>query len=147
MPTDVQTLNGNLARTTTNGTDQSSHKSGADFQAAWLALDTAIVSWWDGDVHTANEEDVRLDTEQTLLYLPHPYTTPGGSQKAFPEIYGWDTYYINCALLEHSRFDLVHNNIRNQLFQIDRYGMTLNGNRSWYLTRSQPPLWTEGCRR
>ena len=114
---------------------------------SWDSLDRAIRSWWDGDVHTALEDDIRRDEDKTLLYLPHPYTTPGGSEKAFPEIYGWDTFYINCALLEHGRFDLVKNNIRNQLFQIDRYGMTLNGNRSWYATRSQPPLWPEGCRR
>ena len=115
--------------------------------ASWQALDDAVRSWWDDDVHTALEEDIRDDPDKTLLYLPHPYTTPGGSEKAFPEIYGWDTYYINCALLAHGRDDLVRNNIRNQLFQIDRYGMTLNGNRSWYVTRSQPPLWTEGFRR
>jgi alpha,alpha-trehalase len=121
-------------------------KSGS-YRAKWEILDTDIRSWWDKDVHTANEDDIRSDTAGTLLYLPYPYTTPGGSEKAFPEIYGWDTYYINCALLEHGRFDLVRNNIRNQLFQIDRYGMTLNGNRSWYQTRSQPPLWVEGCRR
>ena len=114
---------------------------------SWASLDSAIRSWWDGDVHTALEDDIRRDADKSLLYLPHPYTTPGGSEKAFPEIYGWDTFYINCALLEHGRFELVKNNIRNQLFQIDRYGMTLNGNRSWYSTRSQPPLWTEGCRR
>jgi len=115
--------------------------------ALWKALDDAIRGWWDGDTHTALEEDVRADPDRSLLYLPHPYTTPGGSEKAFPEIYGWDTFYINCALLEHGRSDLVKNNLRNQLFQIDRYGMTLNGNRTWYATRSQPPLWTEGCRR
>ncbi len=147
MPTDVpivdtEPLTQLAADSVANGS-----QNGVDFWASWEALDKRIKAWWDGDVHTALEDDVRADTEQTLLYLPHPYTTPGGSEKAFPEIYGWDTYYINCALLEHSRADLVRNNIRNQLFQIDRYGMTLNGNRSWYLTRSQPPLWTEGCRR
>ena len=116
-------------------------------EISWSDLDRAVRSWWDGDIRTALEDDIRSDPEKTLLYLPHPYMTPGGSEKAFPEIYGWDTYYINCALLEHGRHDLVRNNIRNQLFQIDRYGMTLNGNRSWYRTRSQPPLWTEGFRR
>jgi len=114
---------------------------------AWADLDACIRNWWDGDVHTALEEDLRKDPDRTLLHLPHPYTTPGGSEKAFPEIYGWDTYYINCALLAHGRTDLVKNNIRNQLYQIDRFGMTLNGNRTWYETRSQPPLWVEGLMR
>ncbi len=113
----------------------------------WEALDATVRAWWDGDVHTAREEDVRRDPDGTLLYLPHPYITPGGSERAFPEIYGWDTYYVNCALLAHGRADLAEGNIRNQLFQIERHGMTLNGNRSWYRTRSQPPLWAEGIRR
>jgi len=114
---------------------------------SWRDLDDLIRSWWDCDVHRATEEDVRNDPDQTLLFLPHPYTTPGGSEKAFPEVYGWDTYYINCALFAHDRMDLALNNILNQLFQSDHYGMTLNGNRTWYQTRSHPPLWAEGIRR
>lgn len=112
--------------------------------STWRALDTKIRGWWEQDRHTAGEEDVRRDPEGTLLFLPHPYITPGGAEKAFPEIYGWDTYYVNCALLAHDRADLARDNIRNQLFQIERFGMTLNGNRTWYRTRSQPPLWAEG---
>jgi alpha,alpha-trehalase len=115
--------------------------------AAWRELDTLIASWWDGDLHTAGEDEVRADPDKTLLFLPLPYVTPGGSEKSFPELYGWDTYYVNCALLAHGRADLARDNIRNQLFQIERFGMTLNGNRTWYRTRSQPPLWTEGVRR
>jgi alpha,alpha-trehalase len=114
---------------------------------AWRLLDNSIRDWWDADRHVAREEQIRSDPERTLLYLPHPYTTPGGAEKAFAEIYGWDTYYINCALLAQDRADLARDNIRNQLFQIERYGMTLNGNRTWYWTRSQPPLWAEGVRR
>lgn len=113
----------------------------------WTGLDQAIRTWWDDDVHTAHEDEIRADPERTLLFLPLPYITPGGSEKSFPEIYGWDTYYVNCALLAHGRTDLCRNNIVNQLHQIERFGMTLNGNRTWYKTRSQPPLWAEGVRR
>lgn len=114
---------------------------------AWRELDAAIRGWWAGDVHTALEADVRADTEGTLLFLPHPYTTAGGSERAFPEMYGWDTFFINCALLVHDRTDLVKNHLLNQLHQIERFGMMLNGNRSFYQTRSQPPLLAEGVRR
>ena len=94
----------------------------------------------DGDLRHANEEDIRNDAKGTLLYLPHPYVSGGGSESAFPEIYGWDTQFTNIALIDHGRLDIVRWHILDQLSQIDRYGMVLNGNRSYYITRGQPPL-------
>ena len=114
---------------------------------AFEALDAAIRTWWDDDIHSAFEEDVRADTDGTLLFLPFPYITAGGSERAFPEMYGWDTFFINLALLAHGRPELVKNHMLNQLHQIERFGMMLNGNRSFYRTRSQPPLLAEGVRR
>lgn len=116
-------------------------------RSTWEALSTAIHGWWDEDLHTALEPDVRRDPAGTLLYLPHPYLTPGGSASAFPEMYGWDTYFINCGLLAHGRTELVKNHILNQLYMISRYGKVLNGNRSYYLTRSQTPLLAESLAR
>lgn len=113
----------------------------------WQVLGRAIRSWWDEDVRTALGPDVRRDPAGTLLYLPQPYLTPGGSASAFPEMYGWDTYFINCGLLEHGRTELVKNHILNQLFMISTYGKVLNGNRSYYLTRSQTPLLAESLAR
>jgi alpha,alpha-trehalase len=107
----------------------------------WQKLDTTIRGWWDGDLHRADEEAIRKDSEKTLLFLPHPYCSAGGSEAAFPEMYGWDTQFMNLALLAHGRTDIVKDHILNHLFMIDRYGMVLNGNRTYYLTRSQPPLW------
>nr|MCU0494155.1 alpha,alpha-trehalase [Chloroflexaceae bacterium] len=71
----------------------------------------------------------------------------GGAERFCPEMYGWDTFFINCGLLAHNRSDLVRNHIGNQLHQIERFGMVLNGNRSYYRTRSQPPLLPESIRR
>lgn len=113
----------------------------------WHTLDDTIRAWWDADVHSAFEDDLKADAEGTLLFLPHRYITAGGSERAFAEMYGWDTFFINCALLAHNRADLVKNHILNQLHQIERFGMMLNGNRSFYQTRSQPPLLAEGVRR
>lgn len=114
-----------------------------DMQRLWRDLDAQIRGWWDSDVRTAHEPDVRSDPDGTLLYLPHPYLTPGGSGSAFPEMYGWDTYFINLGLLAHGRSWSVRQHIRNQLFMISRYGKVLNGNRSYYLSRSQTPLLAE----
>ena len=114
--------------------------SSDDLRARWQKLDDAVKSWWTTDLSSADESAVRRDPAKTLLYLPFPYSSAGGSEAAFPEMYGWDTQFMNIALLAHNRADIVSNHIRNDFFMIDRYGMVLNGNRTYYLTRSQPPL-------
>ena len=109
-------------------------------KSRWQALDDQIRDWWDEDLVTAREADIRADADGTLLFLPHPYSTAAGTGTAYPEMYGWDTYFINLGLLAHERQDLMRNHILNQLSMIDRFGMVLNGNRTFYRTRSQPPL-------
>ncbi len=111
-----------------------------NLKARWEKLDTAIRGWWDGDLHRATEQEIRKDPNGTLLFLPFPYITGGGSESAFPEIYGWDTQFTNVALLDHDRPDIVRNNMLDQLSQIERFGKVLNGNRTFYETRGQPPL-------
>ncbi len=121
-------------------------------RAAWERLDDTIRGWWDGDQKTASEADVAADPKGTLLFLPYPYLTPGGSEAAFNELYGWDTqygwdtYFINLGLLAHNRLDLVQNHILNHRHMIERYGRVLNGNRTYYLGRSQPPLLADTVR-
>ncbi len=72
-----------------------------------------------------------------LLYLPHPYVVPGGR---FNEMYGWDSYFILLGLLEDGRVDLARGMVENFFFEIEHYGGILNANRTYYLTRSQPPF-------
>jgi len=74
-----------------------------------------------------------------LLYLEHPYVVPGGR---FNEMYGWDSYFILVGLLRDHRLDLAQNMVDNFLFEVEHYGAVLNANRSYYLTRSQPPFLT-----
>jgi alpha,alpha-trehalase len=111
-----------------------------DLQARWKGLDSAIRGWWVGDLHHSTENEIRNDPGRTLLFLPFPYITAGGSESAFPEIYGWDTQFINLGLLAHDRADIVRWNILDQLSMIERFGKVLNGNRTFYATRGQPPL-------
>ncbi len=119
---------------------QQSQTSSDDLHSRWQKLDDAVKSWWTTDLSSADESAVRRDPNKTLLYLPFPYSSAGGSESAFPEMYGWDTQFMNIALLAHNRADIVSNHIRNDFFMIEKYGMVLNGNRTYYLTRSQPPL-------
>ena len=72
-----------------------------------------------------------------LLYLPHPYVVPGGR---FNEMYGWDSYFISVGLLEAGRTEMAKHMTDNHLYQVRHYGTVLNANRTYYLTRSQPPF-------
>ncbi|HLI17617.1 MAG TPA: trehalase family glycosidase [Rhodanobacteraceae bacterium] len=74
---------------------------------------------------------------QGLLYLPHPYVVPGGM---FNEMYGWDSYFIVLGLVADHRNALALDMVDNALYEIEHYGAVLNANRTYYLTRSQPPL-------
>ncbi|MGA8108435.1 MAG: trehalase family glycosidase [Acidobacteriaceae bacterium] len=117
-----------------------SRQNDADLRARWERLDNTIRGWWSGDRHRATEQEIRQDPGNNLLFLPFPYSTAGGSEPAFPEEYGWDTQFTNLGLLAHGRSEIVRDNMLDQLFMIERYGMVLNGNRIYYLTRGQPPL-------
>ncbi|MGA9333167.1 MAG: trehalase family glycosidase [Rudaea sp.] len=78
-----------------------------------------------------------------LLYLPHPYVVPGGF---FNEMYGWDSYFIALGLLADHRETLARGMVENFLFEVAHYGAVLNGNRTQYLSRSQPPFLGEMIR-
>ncbi len=86
-------------------------------------------------------DDVHLSKIPTagLLYLPHPYVVPGGQ---FNEMYGWDSYFIIVGLLRANRVDFAKGMVENFFFEIQHYGAILNANRTYYLTRSQPPFLT-----
>jgi alpha,alpha-trehalase len=72
-----------------------------------------------------------------LLYLPAKYVVPGGR---FNEMYGWDSYFIIRGLLQAGKVDLARGMVDNFFFEIENYGAMLNANRTYYLTRSQPPF-------
>lgn len=75
-----------------------------------------------------------------LLYLPKPYVVPGGR---FNEMYGWDSYFIVRGLLRDGLVTEARNMADDFLYEVRNYGKVLNANRSYYLTRSQPPFLTE----
>ena len=73
----------------------------------------------------------------SLLPLPRPYVVPGGR---FREGYYWDSWFTMLGLQESGRDDLVEDMVANFASEIDRFGHVPNGNRSYYLSRSQPPF-------
>lgn len=73
----------------------------------------------------------------SLLPLPNPYIIPGGR---FREIYYWDSYFTMLGLQISSEKKMIANMVENFAHLIRTYGHIPNGNRSYYLSRSQPPF-------
>ncbi len=73
----------------------------------------------------------------SLLPLPYPYIVPGGR---FREIYYWDSYFTMLGLKESGETEMIRNMVSNFAYLIDTYGHIPNGNRTYYLSRSQPPF-------
>jgi alpha,alpha-trehalase len=79
------------------------------------------------------------DSGGTLIPLPHPYVVPGGR---FREVYYWDSYFTMLGLQAAGRVDLIQDMVDNFAHLIDEYGFIPNGNRTYYLSRSQPPFFS-----
>jgi len=73
----------------------------------------------------------------SLIPLPNPYVVPGGR---FREVYYWDSYFTMLGLVESDRTDLVRSMLDNFAHLIRTVGHVPNGNRTYYLSRSQPPF-------
>lgn len=73
----------------------------------------------------------------TLLPLPQPYIVPGGR---FREIYYWDSYFTMQGLQSSGEVEIIRDMLDNFAYLIKTYGHIPNGNRNYYLSRSQPPF-------
>ncbi|GAB3576677.1 alpha,alpha-trehalase TreF [Spirosoma luteolum] len=94
---------------------------------------THIHRLWD---HLTRSAD-RPIPYHSRLPLPHPYVVPGGR---FREIFYWDSYFTMIGLRESGRLDLIRGMLDNFAFLIDTVGYIPNGNRTYFLSRSQPPF-------
>ncbi len=76
-------------------------------------------------------------TMGSLIPLPNAYIVPGGR---FGEIYYWDSYFTMLGLETAGKTDMIRNMLDNFAYLIDTVGFIPNGNRDYFLTRSQPPF-------
>lgn len=97
------------------------------------AVEAHITELWD----LLTRKPDQYDPRSTLLPLPKSYVVPGGR---FREVYYWDSYFTMLGLMADGRRDLVENMADNFAHLIKTYGHIPNGNRSYYLSRSQPPF-------
>lgn len=98
-------------------------------------INTHISVLWD---KLKREPDADIEGS-SLLPLPFSYIVPGGR---FQEIYYWDTYFTMLGLEVSGKYDLIENMVNNFDFILKKYGHIPNGNRSYYLSRSQPPFFS-----
>ncbi len=75
----------------------------------------------------------------SLLALPYEYVVPGGR---FQEQFYWDTYFIMLGLAHEKQWSLVEGMIKNYTYMIRRFGFIPTANRSYFLSRSQPPFFS-----
>lgn len=107
---------------------------GADFRPdSTRTMEAHIRALWPVLTRQADVEDPR----SSLIPLPHPYVVPGGR---FREVYYWDSYFTMLGLVESGRTDLVRSMLDNFAHLVRTVGHVPNGNRTYYLGRSQPPF-------
>ena len=75
----------------------------------------------------------------SLIPLPHPYIVPGGR---FGEIYYWDSYFTMLGLAQSGEFDMIESMLDNFAYLINQVGHIPNGNRTYFISRSQPPFFS-----
>ena len=92
-----------------------------------------IHSLWDILTRTA------ADNHSSLIALPKKFVVPGGR---FREFFYWDSYFTMLGLQVSKRIDLMESMIENFAYLIDHFGFIPNGNRTYFLSRSQPPFFS-----
>lgn len=103
---------------------------------AGQSLREHIDGLWPVLTRTTDKASSKWDS---LLPLPKSYVVPGGR---FREVYYWDSYFTMLGLAESSHWDKISDMVDNFAYEIDTFGHIPNGNRSYYLSRSQPPFFS-----
>jgi len=73
----------------------------------------------------------------SLLPLKRPYIVPGGR---FREIYYWDSYFTALGLVDTKNIEIAESMLFNFIDLQTQYDCIPNGNRAYYLSRTQPPI-------
>ncbi|WPY97777.1 alpha,alpha-trehalase TreA [Christiangramia sp. OXR-203] len=104
------------------------------FKSDSLEIGMHIKSLWEVLKRPANDS-----ISGTLIPLPNDYIVPGGR---FREVYYWDSYFTMLGLQLDGENEVIRNMVENFAFLIDELGFIPNGNRTYYLGRSQPPFFS-----
>ncbi|HDY92649.1 MAG TPA: alpha,alpha-trehalase [Pseudoalteromonas sp.] len=100
-------------------------------------VDTSSVKHYIDSLWSGLRREADTPKQDSLLALKHSYIVPGGR---FQEIYYWDSYFTALGLIDVDKGDVVEDMLLNFVDLINDYGCIPNGNRRYYLSRSQPPV-------
>ena len=76
----------------------------------------------------------------SLIPLPKPYIVSSGEYR---EMHYWDSYFIMLGLKEGGREDMIKNMLDNFEYLIGEIGHIPQGNRTYFISRSQPPFFAQ----
>ncbi|NCU37722.1 alpha,alpha-trehalase TreF [Candidatus Saccharibacteria bacterium] len=79
-------------------------------------------------------------TRGSLLPLPYAYVVPGGR---FAEQFYWDSYFIMLGLAADGQWLLISGMVKNYAYMLRKFGLIPTANRSYFLSRSQPPFFSQ----
>jgi alpha,alpha-trehalase len=79
----------------------------------------------------------------SLIAVPHEYVVPGGR---FSEQFYWDSYFIMLGLAADEYWPIIEGMMKNYSFMIFKFGRIPTANRTYFLTRSQPPFFAQMVR-
>ncbi|KAI4343142.1 hypothetical protein MLD38_027678 [Melastoma candidum] len=108
-------------------------------------VESDVVRWWGLEVHRLWRSlssrvvaRVRECPERhTVVDLPEGFMVPGSR---FRELYYWDSYWVIRGLLASKMYVTASATVTNLIALGARYGYVINGARTYYANRSQPPL-------
>ncbi|MHA6248480.1 alpha,alpha-trehalase TreF [Pontibacter sp. CAU 1760] len=117
-----------------------------DFVSAYFHIPAPIKTDYKSNQHLPATEHINLlwplltrgsEPNCSLLPVPKAYIVPGGR---FRGLYYWDSYFTMLGLQVAGKHELIREMVHNFAYLVDVYGHIPNANRSYYLTRSQPPF-------
>ena len=79
----------------------------------------------------------------SLIAVPHKYLVPGGR---FSEQFYWDTYFIMLGLAADNHWGLIEGLMKNYSYMLFKFGRIPTANRTYFLSRSQPPFFAHMVR-
>lgn len=96
-----------------------------------------VIAKWSVLGRKVNPDVKQNPGQYSFIYVPNGFIVPGGR---FKELYYWDSYWMVRGLLLSNMKDTARGMIENLLYLVEKLGYVPNGNRIYYLGRSQPPL-------
>ncbi len=81
----------------------------------------------------------------TLIGLPRPYLVPAEpvGNAMFQEMYYWDSFFMALGLAGTPHEQVIVDMAENMAALLERFGLIPNASRFYFLSRSQPPFFTQ----